>query len=74
MVVSVKWTVDAHSQVLGESNLGLLGKTSNFLGKNFRILDLGNKSKSETNPRLRYLKNTWILCPVLFKAMTCLFF
>lgn len=28
------------------SNLGLLGKNSNVLSKNFRILDSGNQSKS----------------------------
>lgn len=53
------------------SNLGLLGKNSNVLSKSFRILDSGNQSKSETNPRARYLESIQILCPAHFKVRTC---
>lgn len=52
----------------------MLGKNSNDLSKNFRILDSGNQSKSKTNPRARYLESTQILYPEHFKVITCFFF
>lgn len=56
------------------SNLGLLGKNSNVLSKNFRILDSGKQSKSETNPRAKNLESIQILCPAHFTVIACFFF
>lgn len=56
------------------SSTDYLGKNSNFaLGKNFKILDSHNKSKSEPNPQSKIPGELWILCPVHFKAVTFIF-